>query len=92
MSNYSSKKGNVFFSLGSSEDMETTDLPPLVNRIWCQRTTKQIVPREPFCSRTIVDIAVDDGRFTTLVAALEAADLVDTLAGQGPFTVFGKFC
>lgn len=37
---------------------------------------------------TIVDIAVEDGRFTTLVAALEAADLVGTLSGEGPFTVF----
>ncbi len=36
----------------------------------------------------IVDIAVNDGRFTTLVAALQAADLVDTLKGEGPFTVF----
>jgi len=37
---------------------------------------------------SIVDIAVDDGRFTTLVAALQAADLVETLSGPGPFTVF----
>ena len=37
---------------------------------------------------TIVDIAVADGRFTTLVAALTAADLVETLSGEGPFTVF----
>lgn len=37
---------------------------------------------------TIVDIAVADGRFTTLVAALQAADLVDALSGEGPFTVF----
>jgi transforming growth factor-beta-induced protein len=36
----------------------------------------------------IVDIAVADGRFTTLVAALTAAGLVDTLKGAGPFTVF----
>jgi transforming growth factor-beta-induced protein len=36
----------------------------------------------------IVDIAVADGRFTTLVAAVTAADLVDTLKGDGPFTVF----
>jgi uncharacterized surface protein with fasciclin (FAS1) repeats len=36
----------------------------------------------------IVDIAVADGRFTTLVAAVEAAGLVDTLKGEGPFTVF----
>ncbi len=37
---------------------------------------------------TIVDIAVADGRFTTLVAAVTAAGLGDTLAGEGPFTVF----
>jgi uncharacterized surface protein with fasciclin (FAS1) repeats len=37
---------------------------------------------------TIVDIAVADGRFTTLVAALQAAGLVETLQGAGPFTVF----
>jgi uncharacterized surface protein with fasciclin (FAS1) repeats len=36
----------------------------------------------------IVDIAVNDGRFTTLVTALQAANLVDTLKGEGPFTVF----
>jgi uncharacterized surface protein with fasciclin (FAS1) repeats len=39
-------------------------------------------------SRDIVDIAVEDGRFTTLVAAVQAAGLVDTLKGEGPFTVF----
>ena len=37
---------------------------------------------------SIVDIAAGNGNFTTLVAALDAADLVDTLAGPGPFTVF----
>ena len=37
---------------------------------------------------TIVDIAVADGRFTTLVAAVTAAELVETLSGEGPFTVF----
>ena len=39
-------------------------------------------------AKSIVDIAVEDGRFTTLVAALQAADLAETLAGEGPFTVF----
>lgn len=37
---------------------------------------------------TIVDVAVADGRFTTLVAAVTAAELVETLSGEGPFTVF----
>ena len=36
----------------------------------------------------IVDTAVADGRFTTLAAALQAAGLVETLKGEGPFTVF----
>ncbi|MGR3497104.1 fasciclin domain-containing protein [Citreimonas sp.] len=36
----------------------------------------------------IVDTAVEAGNFTTLVAAVEAAGLVDTLKGEGPFTVF----
>jgi transforming growth factor-beta-induced protein len=36
----------------------------------------------------IVDTAVADGRFKTLVAAVQAAGLVDTLKGAGPFTVF----
>ncbi|NNC75468.1 MAG: fasciclin domain-containing protein [Acidimicrobiia bacterium] len=37
---------------------------------------------------TIVDVAVGAGTFETLVAAVQAAGLVDTLTGDGPFTVF----
>ncbi|MFA5051448.1 MAG: fasciclin domain-containing protein [Patescibacteria group bacterium] len=37
---------------------------------------------------TIVDLAVKAGTFKTLVAAVKAADLVSTLSGPGPFTVF----
>ncbi len=36
----------------------------------------------------VVDVAVSAGTFNTLAAALQAADLVDTLKGDGPFTVF----
>ena len=39
-------------------------------------------------AKTIVDIAVEDGRFGTLVTALQSAGLVETLSGDGPFTVF----
>jgi len=47
------------------------------------------MPLEPTAApQTIVDIAVADGRFTTLVAAVQAAGLVDTLSSDGPFTVF----
>ncbi len=38
--------------------------------------------------QTIVDIVVADERFTSLVGALSAAELVDALNGEGPFTVF----
>jgi len=37
---------------------------------------------------TIVDVAVGAGSFQTLVAAVQAAGLVDVLSGPGPFTVF----
>ena len=37
---------------------------------------------------TIVDVAASTDGFSTLVAAVEAAGLVDTLSGEGPFTVF----
>ena len=39
-------------------------------------------------SKDIVDTAVSAGSFKTLTAALEAAGLVGTLKGKGPFTVF----
>ncbi len=39
-------------------------------------------------SKDIVDTAVNAGSFETLVAAVQAAELVDTLKGEGPFTVF----
>ncbi len=39
-------------------------------------------------ANTIVDIAANDDRFSTLVAAVSAAGLVETLQGPGPFTVF----
>ncbi|NKI36008.1 fasciclin domain-containing protein [Wenzhouxiangella sp. XN79A] len=38
--------------------------------------------------KDIVDTAVEAGSFTTLATALEAAGLIETLKGEGPFTVF----
>ena len=43
---------------------------------------------EPEAPGTIVDVAVESGAFPTLVAAVQAAGLVDVLSGDGPFTVF----
>jgi len=39
-------------------------------------------------SKDIVDVAAGNDQFNTLVAAVKAADLVNTLQGTGPFTVF----
>jgi uncharacterized surface protein with fasciclin (FAS1) repeats len=49
---------------------------------------KAMEAKKTVMKRDIIDIAVADGRFTTLVTAVKAADLVETLKGEGPFTVF----
>jgi uncharacterized surface protein with fasciclin (FAS1) repeats len=46
------------------------------------------VAAQPDTDKDIVDIAVEAGTFETLVAAVTAAELVDVLKGEGPFTVF----
>jgi len=51
----------------------------LVSQIGCKETAEQ---------KDVVDTAVGAGDFTTLVTAIKAADLVETLKGKGPFTVF----
>jgi uncharacterized surface protein with fasciclin (FAS1) repeats len=42
----------------------------------------------PLSDKTVVEIAVGSPDHTTLVAAVMAADLVETLSGPGPFTIF----
>jgi transforming growth factor-beta-induced protein len=58
----------------------TTTLEPTV----MSEPTAETTPE----SGDIIDTAIADGRFTTFVAAVEAADLDETLKGEGPFTVF----
>lgn len=50
--------------------------------------TKMVGGAEMYPSKNIVENAVNSADHTTLVAALKAADLVSTLEGKGPFTVF----
>jgi len=45
-------------------------------------------PKNVIAQGTIVDVAVNNKDFSTLVTALKAADLVGALQGDGPFTVF----
>lgn len=49
-----------------------------------KEVAESVVKQEP----NIVEVAVGNGSFNTLVAAVKAAGLVDTLSGKGPFTVF----
>lgn len=48
----------------------------------------EVVDETPAPSNTVVDIAVNSPDHTTLVAAVQAAGLAETLSGDGPFTVF----
>lgn len=52
------------------------------------KTTVMVGGEEMFPSKTIVENAVKSADHTTLVTAVKAAGLVDTLSGKGPFTVF----
>ncbi|MCC0035040.1 MAG: fasciclin domain-containing protein [Hoeflea sp.] len=49
---------------------------------------KMVGGAEMFPDKNIVENAVNSADHTTLVAAVQAAGLVDTLSGEGPFTVF----
>ena len=47
-----------------------------------------MVSNKTFAQGTVADVAVGNENFSTLVAALKAADLVGVLQSEGPFTVF----
>jgi uncharacterized surface protein with fasciclin (FAS1) repeats len=54
-----------------------------------EETTVEVVEEAPVeAPKTVVDIAIGSPDHTTLVAAVTAAGLVETLSGTGPFTVF----
>jgi uncharacterized surface protein with fasciclin (FAS1) repeats len=52
------------------------------------KSTVWVGGEEMFPTKTIVENAVKSADHTTLVTAVKAAGLVDTLSGKGPFTVF----
>ncbi len=63
----------------------------MIRRTLLSMTAATLIAAPAFAdnhSQDIVDIAVGAGTFETLVAAVTAAGLVDTLKGEGPFTVF----
>lgn len=82
----------VLAACGTSEELTPTPEPEAapteVSASEAEDEMMKEADDEMIASETIVDVAVADGRFTTLVAALEAAGLVDTLSSEGEFTVF----
>jgi transforming growth factor-beta-induced protein len=60
-----------------------------VSLLYCGKKKEEAPKTEEMAAPgDIVEIASGDGHFTTLVTALNAAGLVETLKGEGPFTVF----
>lgn len=75
---------NLFFlTVEEQEDMCKTIAFGLAALLTASVASAQTQSR-----KDIVDTAVSAGSFTTLAKALQAADLVETLKGDGPFTVF----
>lgn len=63
----------------------------MFRRVFLALTASTLIAAPAFAetaTKDIVDTAIGAGNFTTLVAAVQAAGLVDTLKGPGPFTVF----
>jgi uncharacterized surface protein with fasciclin (FAS1) repeats len=76
----------VLSACGSdSNDTATTDAPAATE---APAGTDAPADDDMAETGTIVDVAVANGSFETLVAAVGAANLVDTLSSEGPFTVF----
>ena len=74
----------AFVACGDEENVETTIVDESDEIKIIEKSTPY---PEKEVEKSIAEIAVDGG-FNTLVAALEAADLVETLSGEGTFTVF----
>lgn len=60
----------------------------LINAAFGQETTVEVGGAPMYPTRNIVENAINSKDHTTLVAAVKAAGLVETLEGPGPFTVF----
>lgn len=89
---------------GCADDTDTTTDAPVADATMSQMaeetmaeettmaeesmTEETSMAEEPMEAGTIVDVAAGNPDFETLVAAVTAADLVETLSSDGPFTVF----
>jgi uncharacterized surface protein with fasciclin (FAS1) repeats len=76
---------NTFAALPSFADTKAKDAKPAAIT---EKKDPKTAPMTATSSSTIVDVASGNKSFTTLVTAIKAAGLVETLSGKGPFTVF----
>ncbi len=72
----------------STTSVSAGDQCPIAAAAAARHSSPTTLVAAPVGQKDIVDTAVSAGQFTTLVAAVKAAGLVDTLKGDGPFTVF----
>ena len=72
-------------SCGGGEQTAEAKVDTVATEVVANTDTATAIPTTP---ATVVDIAVGSADHTTLVAAVKAAGLVETLSGAGPFTVF----
>lgn len=76
-------------SCGDDDPVESSTADDMAEDDMAEEATEDDMAEEAMDEPgTIVDVAVANGSFTILVAAVQAAGLVETLSGDGPFTVF----
>lgn len=73
------------FALAACAPAETVTTEPAVVE---DVVAEPVIEEEVVVPSTIVDVAAGNPDFSTLVAAIQAAGLAETLSGPGPFTVF----
>jgi len=78
----------VTFLACSSSSTTATSSTPATTSPSTAASTPAASSSKPAAAGTIVGVAASNPEFSTLVAAVKAAGLVDTLNGAGPFTVF----
>ncbi|MBB1031667.1 fasciclin domain-containing protein [Dietzia sp. SLG310A2-38A2] len=72
----------------TADDTTTTEETVMTTETTTEEMTEEEMTEEPAATGNIVETAMAADDFTTLTQALEAAGLVETLEGPGPFTVF----
>lgn len=80
---------SALFLVACSDKTETvTETPAPAETVEVTPTETAATPVEPMALPTVVEVLGSSPDFSTLVAAIGAADLTETLSGTGPYTIF----